>query len=696
MKRIFSTLLAGLILAVASAAPAAADAPYLSYDQTAYRSQVPAPNAYEPDRYVSGRDIGLEGFERPVDMAAGADGLLYVLEASGRITRLTQELTPVGSPLDRIVDKNGQESPLNAPQGLFVDAAGDIYVADSDNGRVVRLSPDGVIRREFTRPEDSTYTAETFRPMKVAADRSGMVYVLVEGVYQGMLVYTPEGEFTSFFGSPPVQVTAAQLLDRMWKRLLSKEARNNMARYVPVSFTNLDMDEKGFIYTCSSYTNNRKEQLRKLNYLGNNVYPFTGNFGESDAAVDKGQTYTTSFVDVRIMPSELLLGLDQTRGRVYVFDQDGNRLFTFGTLGVQVGAFRKAAAVECFGDCIYVLDADAHSITRFSPTEYGQAILTATAYYRDGLYEQALAPWQTVLSMNANYELAYSGIGQAQMKLGAYEEAVRYFRLGHDRTGESKAFEQVRTEVMRRTMPLILTGALLLVAAVLVVTSRRFRERRRQKAAAAGKPADNFRGHVTYLCRTLSRPIETFNEMKAVRLTDYRLSALLLSALFFTEILARQYTGFRFNQNDPNTFNVLIQLTTTVAAFLLYAVANWSLCSIADGDGRFGEIVTFTAYSLTPYILFRLAAVVLSVGMTLNEQVFLNGLVAVGIGWSAFQLFQAMRLVHQYNSAKSVVMIVLTGCGMVIILFILLLLFVLFRQVYAFASGVYNELLYRS
>ena len=363
------------------AAPAAADAPDLSYDQTAYRSQVPAPNAYEPDRYVSGRDIGLEGFERPVDMAAGADGLLYVLEASGRITRLTQELTPVGSPLDSIVDKNGQKSPLNAPQGLFVDTAGDIYVADSDNGRVVRLSPDGVIRCEFTRPEDSTYTAETFRPMKVAADRSGMVYVLVEGVYQGMLVYTPEGEFTSFFGSPPVQVTAAQLLDRMWKQLLSKEARNNMARYVPVSFTNLDMDEKGFIYTCSSYTNNHKEQLRKLNYLGNNVYPFTGNFGESDAAVDNGQTYTTSFVDVRIMPSKLLLGLDQTRGRVYVFDQDGNRLFTFGTLGVQVGAFRKAAAVECFGDCIYVLDADAHSITRRStggPSSRRQPI-TATA-----------------------------------------------------------------------------------------------------------------------------------------------------------------------------------------------------------------------------------------------------------------------------------------------------------------------------
>ena len=158
MKRFFSVMLAGLILAAALSAPAAADAPYLSYDATAYRSQVPAPNAYEPDRYVTGRDIGLEGFEKPVDFAMTDKGVLYVLEESGRVSRLSPELTLIDT-IERIVDENGQESPLNAPQGLFVSADGDIYVADSDNGRVLRLSPEGVIRQTFERPDDSTYTA---------------------------------------------------------------------------------------------------------------------------------------------------------------------------------------------------------------------------------------------------------------------------------------------------------------------------------------------------------------------------------------------------------------------------------------------------------------------------------------------------------------------------------------------------------
>lgn len=694
MKRICLIALILPILAAMLCISSLADAPYASYDETAYKSQVPAPNAYEPDLYATGQYIGLEEFKKPVDFYMDTTGVLYVLEESGRISRLNKDLKLIDT-IERIVDENGQESLLNAPQGLFVDAAGSIYVADSDNGRVLRLSAEGAIQQVFERPTDSSYTAETYRPMKVLADKSGMVYVLVEGVYQGVVVYSPEGEFTSFYGSPPVQVTASQLFDRLWKSLLSKEARNNMARYVPVSFTNLDIDNRGFIYTSSSYTNNQEEQLRKLNYLGNNVYPFVENFGESDAAIHNGKTYITSFTDVEITQSELLLGLDYTRGRVYTYDQEGNRLFTFGTLGTMVGAFSKAVAVESWGDLVYVLDTDTHSVTRFSPTTYGKTILEAVDYYRDGQYEQALEPWQNVLSMNANYEMAYSGIGQAKMKLGEYEEAVKYFRLGHNQAGESKAFEQYRAQLLRRFMPLVLIGILLIVAFLLLITSRKFREKRRAKAASAGKPENNLKGHFVYMKRMLARPLETFNEMKYVRVADYRVSAIVLAALFFTEILARQYYGFRFNNNNPETFNVFIQLSITVAAFLLYAVANWALCSIADGDGRFGEIVTFTAYALVPYILFRLVAVVLSNAMTLNEQVFLNGLVTIGILWSAFLLFQAMRIVHQYSSIKTIVMIALTVCGMVIILFIVLLLFVLFRQVYSFASGVYNELMYR-
>lgn len=694
MKRICLIALILPILAAVLGTAVVADAPYLSYDETAYKSQVPAPNAYEPDLYATGQHIGLEEFKKPVDFYIDAAGILYVLEESGRISRLDKGLKLIDT-IERIVDENGQESPLNAPQGLFVNEAGSIYVADSDNARVLRLSPEGMIQQVFERPVDSSYTAETYRPMKVVADKNGMVYVLVEGVYQGVLVYSPEGEFTSFYGSPPVQVTASQLFDRLWKSLLSKEARNNMARYVPVSFTNLDIDSRGFIYTSSSYTNNQKEQLRKLNYLGNNVYPFVENFGESDAAIHNGTAYITSFTDVEITRLELLLGLDYTRGRVYTYDQEGNRLFTFGTLGTMVGAFRKAVAVESWGDLVYVLDTDTHSITRFSPTTYGKTILEAVGYYRDGQYEKALEFWQKVLSMNANYEMAYSGIGQAKMKLGEYEEAVRFFRLGHDQAGESKAFEQYRAQLLRRFMPLVLIGLLLIVAFILLITSRRFREMRRAKVAAAGKPANTLKGHFIYMKRMFSRPLETFNEMKYVRIADYRLSAIVLAALFFTEILARQYYGFRFNTNTPETFNVFIQLSITVAVFLLYTVANWALCSIADGDGRFGEIVTFTSYALVPYILFRLIAVVLSNVMVLNEQVFLNGIVIIGILWSAFLLFQAMRIVHQYSSVKTLIMIALTVCGMVIILFIILLLFVLFRQVYSFASGVYNELMYR-
>ncbi|MBS5661377.1 MAG: YIP1 family protein [Clostridiales bacterium] len=694
MKRISMLVLILPMLVAMVTISVAADAPYLSYDATAYKTQVAAPNAYEPDLYATGQLMGLSDFKQPVDFYMNDRGVLYVLEASGRISLLDSELRLL-STIEQVTTADGVLSPLNTPQGLFVNQTGEIYVADSDNSRVLKLSPKGVILQVFERPMDSSYTSETFRPMKVLADKNGIVYVLVEGVYQGVLVYSPEGKFTSFYGSPPVQVTANQLVTRLWKSLLSKEARNNMSRYVPVSFNNFEMDQKGFIYTCSSFTNNQEEQIRKLNYLGNNVYPYTGDFGERDAANYKGTSYITSFVDVEISQNELVFALDYTCGRVYTFDQEGNRLFTFGTLGTMVGAFKKVSAIESFGKYIYVLDTEMGSVTRFVPTAYGNTILEAVDFYKDGQYELALKPWQDVLSMNANYEMAYTGIGQAMMKLEKYEEAVKYFRLGHSRVNESKAFAQCRAKILRQYMPVVLAVMLLLITFILWFTSRSVREKRHARSEAVGKPKDNLGGRFIYIRRVLIRPVETFNEMKFARVSDYRFSAIVIAVLFFTEILARQYYGFRFNANNPETFNILIQLTMTVGTFLLFAVANWAICSISDGDGRFGEIVTFTTYALIPYILLRLISVVLSNVMTLDEQVFLNSLITLGIIWSIILLFQAMRIVHQYSSGKAVIMIIFTLCGMAIILCVLLLLFALFRQVLSFGTGIYSELMYR-
>lgn len=193
----------------------------------------------------------------------------------------------------------------------------------------------------------------------------------------------------------------------------------------------------------------------------------------------------------------------------------------------------------------------------------------------------------------------------------------------------------------------------------------------------------------------LTRPVVMYNELKHVRYRSWGLSAILACLWFAVEIANRQLTGFRFNTNNPETLNILIQLTLTIGVYVLYCVSNWAVCSIMSGEGRIDEIFTFTATALIPYLLCTCLSILLSNCFTLDEKDFMGWLTAIGILWSGMLLFQAMRIVHNYSSGRTIFSILLTLFTMCIVLFILFLLFALFNQIYIFINSVYSELRFR-
>lgn len=304
-----------------------------------------------------------------------------------------------------------------------------------------------------------------------------VAYILSESVYQGALVYDKDGNYMTFYGCPPVQVTAKIILDRMWKKILSKDARSGIAAYVPVEFSSLFMDKKGFIYTCSSYTTQKVEQIRKLNFLGNNIYTFAGNFGEKDIVYEQGKGVYTNFIDICVDEENFVIALDSSRARVYIFDQDGNRLMTLGTIGSQIGTFRTPIAIETKNEKIYVLDKLKNNITEFSLSEYGKLIRNAVELYNSGLYSEAQQPWNEVLKINSNCEMAYRGIGQAMLKTGDYKSAVEYFKLGYDRENESKAFDKYRAQVLRQNFGIVMFFIFAVAVFLFIITNYKIRRK---------------------------------------------------------------------------------------------------------------------------------------------------------------------------------------------------------------------------
>jgi tripartite motif-containing protein 71 len=203
----------------------------------AYAGTLPAPGGYT------------SGFNRPAGIAVDPRGSVYISDpADGRIDRFWGDgtyLSEVGGPADvggaalsgagslavaatsgdmYVADTNhnrilvyspedkliarfganeGDGSPgsgpseFNHPAAVAVDGAGDVYVADTNNNRIVKLSPAGAVLGEWG--SRGTADGRFHSPTGIALDAAGNVYV-VDSENNRVEVFDSQGHFLEKWG----------------------------------------------------------------------------------------------------------------------------------------------------------------------------------------------------------------------------------------------------------------------------------------------------------------------------------------------------------------------------------------------------------------------------------------------------------------------------------------------------------------
>lgn len=472
-KSAMLVLVSVLLLACLCSRPAEA-APYDGYTYSYWGEAVKSPIAYLPSRAITGLEAGTGAWTAPGDLFISPEGLLYVLDSgNGRIVVLDQQWNTV-----RTIEgfrNEGKDDRFNNPEGLFVTAEGRIYVADTENRRLVELDAAGRFIREIGAPKaDVIGEAFEYFPRKVIVDKAGRIYVVGRGVYEGLIEFDSDGQFTGFMGTNRVQFDP---VDLFWKSVSTKEQREKMVQFIPLEFNNADVDEDGFIYT-TTVDKKTFSPVKRLNPSGIDVLRVNGEIAPiGDLSMER-----SAFIDIDVAQSGVYRTLDATRGRIFTYNEDGNLLYVIGQLGSQLGTFKNPAAVESYGNSIYVLDRDLGRITEFKVTRFGSMVNEANQLYSSGKHNEAARLWREVLKLDANYEMAYVGIGKSLLRQGEYREAMTYLKLGNDREYYSKALGKYRREYMREHFSVYMTGLIVLLlggaAAVRLV------KRPRQKGVA--------------------------------------------------------------------------------------------------------------------------------------------------------------------------------------------------------------------
>ena len=175
-------------------------------------NSVYAPGAYEAAEILDGDRLGCGAFSKPQDLLTAADGRVYIADqGNGRIVVLTPDLT-----LDRVINgyvDGGETAAFAEPAGLYLSPEGHLYVCDSASGRVLVLDEENRLIRTLEKPDTDLLDKDTvFRPIRVVADTTGTTYVACYGIYQGLIAYDEQGQFSGFFGANQVEVTMEVLL----------------------------------------------------------------------------------------------------------------------------------------------------------------------------------------------------------------------------------------------------------------------------------------------------------------------------------------------------------------------------------------------------------------------------------------------------------------------------------------------------
>ena len=338
MKKSIKILLVLMALLCVLPATASAATPYTTYTYSSSGFVLYSPDAYVPDEVVDAAFMGTDAFgnsvtlEDPRDLEVDEDGNVYIVDGKQNAIYVLDKYYKSKFAIRSFVNEQGVPDNFSGVSGVFV-TADFIYACDSENSRIVIFDRDGNFVKTVGKPQSSLIAENAiYRPVAVAVDEYGRMFVVSSTTFEGIIVMGDNGEFYGYIGAQKTTLSGWQAFWRKW-------GKNDEETIVSTEYNNITIDENNFLYvTTSSIDEDTQQQQisnkskagtyapdKKLNVSGtdimrrNGFYPPSGEVkvSTSETSAIKGASV---IIDAAVGPQGTWSIIDEKRSKVFTYD----------------------------------------------------------------------------------------------------------------------------------------------------------------------------------------------------------------------------------------------------------------------------------------------------------------------------------------------------------------------------------------
>lgn len=650
---------------------------------------------YEPSFAIDRQYLGENELVEISDVCTDKDKNIYILDGGQGVIykidcnyKLKQKITSI---------TGGKEGEVffDGAQSLFVNNKGEIMIANTEYQTVLVSDTNGNYLYDITLPDSNIIPEDfSFKPIKVATDSKGYIYVLSQGSFYGALMYAPNKTLVSFFGANTVSKTiGATIKSFVTDLFMTNEKRANSDRMLPYQFVDMAINKKDFVYTVtgvkdSSAVSVESGQVQKYSPGGASVSKNT-DFNYADATVTKilNVTKQQDLVGIAVDENDFMYLLDSTYGRVFLYDREDRLLCAFGGgigKGNTLGTFSFATAIALNGNDVLVADKELNSVTVFSLTEYGNMVLNADNNYISGRYSECKADFEKILELDSNSQLSYQALGKIYVNEENYKLGIKYAKIGYDKETYSIAFKSIRRDFLKKYFTVISVFLLFIVFIIPILISR-LKVKRKS-------------GIVNVEMRTmfgvLTHPFYAFDRIKYNNEGSVLIACGIICVFYITTVLKTTAGGFLFADYNPREYNALLTLFQTLGFILLWTVANWAVCTLLGGIGTLKEIFITICYALQPIVIYNIIFVIFSNLFVSNEVGFLAVFRIIALAFSGILIAVGSLKIHDFTFSRFVGTATLSLLGMVIVIFLVFVLVTFAQQLCGFIATLTSEIIY--